>query len=53
MRADTLAEILIVFGLLLVAAAEWIWTGIALALLVLGLGAVGAGVIIARGGIGK
>lgn len=53
MRADTLAEILIILGLLLVAAAAWIWLGTALALLVLGLEAIAAGIVIARGGIGR
>lgn len=53
MRTDTVAEILIILGVLLIAAAALIWLGIAAALLVLGLAAIAAAVIIARGGIGR
>ncbi len=53
MRADIVADILLVLGLLLVAAAALVWLGIAAALLVVGAGAISAGIIIARGGIGR
>lgn len=53
MRTDTAAEILIILGVLLIAVAALIWLGIAAALLVLGLAAIAAAVIIARGGIGR
>ena len=53
MRADIVAEILIVLGILLIAAAAMIWVGVALAVLVLGLGALAAGIVVAYGGIGR
>lgn len=53
MRPDVLAELLIMFGIALIALACGLWLGAPAAVAVIGVGALTCGLIIARGGIGR